>query len=245
MGSDQVKGSPNGALKCFEFGHRNKAGEPCGANVIKGTRGCWRHAGKSRRKAKAQGAVVVELRRWGLDGQTELADPGETLLRLVTQSRARCDLYADLVRQAYEAAERLRHAEAAPQSDLLEAETARLDLERVLNRGGVAALIGHTYSGTQQNGVIATGERIRGLVDLELQERKLCADFAAKAVAAGLAERMVRIAEQMGAQLAAVLGQAVQALGHDPGSPEVRRVIEGAVASVVDGPKQIEGRVAA
>src|SRR5215213_6845155 len=42
------------------------------------------------------------------------------------------------------------------------------------------------------------GEAIRGLADLEAKERERCANFATKAVAAGLAERTVRVAEWQG-----------------------------------------------
>ena len=108
MGSDHLKGSPNGARKCHEFGHRNNRGEPCGANVIRGTTGCARHAGKTKAKAKAEGAVVMELERWGLGDAT--VDPGEVLLRLVTQSAARVELYSSLLAQAYDAAWRLEAA---------------------------------------------------------------------------------------------------------------------------------------
>jgi hypothetical protein len=45
-------------------------------------------------------------------------------------------------------------------------------------------------------GVYVTGDAIRGLADLEAKERERCANFASKAVAAGLAERTVRIAER-------------------------------------------------
>lgn len=221
MGSDHVKGSPNAARKCFEFGHRNNRGEPCGANVIKGTSGCWKHAGMSKAKAKARGAVVVEVMKWGL-GDTTI-DPGELLLRLVTQSAARVEFYSRLLGEAYEAAERLRKAQATPESDLLGAETARMDLERILNTGGVAALIGHTYAGTQTSGVIATGEKIRGLAQLEADERDRAANLAAKAVAAGLAERQVRLAERQGVMLLAVL----QAVLSDPemGASEAQRAL--------------------
>ncbi len=208
MGLDPLKGSRNSARKCYEFGHRNKAGDPCGANVIKGTRGCWRHAGKSLAKAKAQGAVVVELERWGLTDKT--VDPGETLLKLVTQSAARVEFYAGLLQQAYAAAERLREAEELPDGGE-QAVTARLDMERVLNTGGVAVLIGHTYAGTQTSGVIATGEAIRGLAKLEGDERDRCANFATKAVAAGLAERQVRLAERQGELLAQALQMVLSA----------------------------------
>jgi hypothetical protein len=52
-----------------------------------------------------------------------------------------------------------------------------------------------------------TGEAIRGLADLEAKKRERCANFASKAVAAGLAERTVRIAERQ-SQLMVELVQA-------------------------------------
>ncbi|UWP85909.1 hypothetical protein [Dactylosporangium fulvum] len=185
--------------------------------------------------------MVVELRRWGLTGYAELADPGETLLRLVTQSAARVEMYARFLAEAVDAAERLQRAGVAPESDLLEAETARLDLERVFNAGPVAALIGHTYAGTQTSGVIATGEAIRGLAKLEAEERDRCANFAAKAVAAGLAERMVRASEQMAALTVAAVERAMARLGHDPRDPAVRAVVAEELAALAGGPKTIEG----
>lgn len=154
-------------------------------------------------KARAKGQVVVELRSWGLTDTT--VDPGETLLKLVTQSAARVEFYAGLLQTAYAAAERLRAAEELPDGGGAVAHTARLDLERVLNTGGVAVLIGHTYAGTQTSGVIATGEAIRGLAKLEAEERDRCANFATKAIAAGLAERQVRLAERQGEIMASVL----------------------------------------
>jgi hypothetical protein len=221
--------------------HRNRAGERCAQNVISGTRNCRSHPGKALRILKTEGAVVMELRRWGLTGHDELADPGETLLRLVTQSAARCEMYARYLAEAVEAAERLARVGVAPQSDLLEAETARLDLERVFNAGPVAALIGHTYAGTQTSGVIATGEKIRGLAQLEAEERDRCANFAAKAVAAGLAERMVRASEQMAGLVAKAVEDSLAELGLDPKDPRVRAVIAGRLQALAGGPKTIEG----
>ncbi len=244
MGSDQVKGSPNGARKCYEFGHINNRGEPCGANVIRGTTGCPKHTGKRKSVAKAEGAVVLELRSWGLNGHAELADPGETLLRLVTQSAARCELYARLLAEAFEAAERLRAVGEAPQSDLLAAETARMDLERIFNTGGVAALVGHKYAGTQTSGVIATGEAIRGLAELEASERDRCANFAAKAVAAGLAERMVRMQEQLAGAVATAVERALGRLGLDPHSKQVREAVAEELLALSAGPTVIEGQAA-
>lgn len=196
------------------------------------------HAGKSRAKARAEGAVVLELRNWGLGDTT--VDPGEILLRLVTQSAARCEFYAGLLQQAYAAAERLRAAEGLPDGGEATV-TARLDLERVLNTGGVAVLIGHTYAGTQTSGVIATGEAIRGLVKLESEERDRCANFATKAIAAGLAERQVRLAERHGAMVFAIIASAARALGHDPADPAVSGLISAAIAEQTGVAPAIEG----
>jgi hypothetical protein len=76
------------------------------------------------------------------------------------------------------------------------AVTARRDLDRIFNTGGVAALVGNTYGAAKDVGVYVTGEAIRGLAELEAKERERCASFASKAVAAGIAERTVRIAER-------------------------------------------------
>lgn len=212
--------------------------------AIEGTDACTRHAGIKKDVHKARGAVVVELRQWGLNGHTDLVDPGQTLLKLLTQSAARVEMYSRFLAEAVDAAERLAAAGVAPQSDLLAAETARLDLERVFNAGPVAALIGHTYAGTQTSGVIATGEKIRGLAELEAQERDRCANFAAKAVAAGLAERMVRASEQLAGQIAQGIERALSLLGHDPRDAAVRAAVAEAMQGLSGGQPVIEGRLA-
>lgn len=130
----------------------------------------------------------------------------------VTQSRKRADLYAQLLQEALEAAERLKRAhddglsiESEGDEDADTAETARRDLDRIFNTGGVAARVGNTYGAAKDVGVYVTGEAIRGLADLEARERERCANFASKAVAAGLNERMVRLAERQGELLAQVV----------------------------------------
>jgi hypothetical protein len=76
---------------------------------------------------------------WGL-GDTKV-DPGEVLLRLVTQSAARTEMYARLLEEAYDAAERLKQAredgtqiEALGDENADTAETARRDLDRISTR---------------------------------------------------------------------------------------------------------------
>jgi hypothetical protein len=176
------------------------SGEQCKRKAIPGGTVCRYHGGNAR-QVKTKAAIRAEVLNRGLGDTT--VDPGEILLRLVTQSAARAGHYSRLLQEAFEAAERLKQAHdagmqvEAPGDELADtAETARRDLDRIFNTGGVAALVGNTYGAAKDVGVYVTGEAIRGLADLEAKERERCANFASKAVAAGLAERTVLIAER-------------------------------------------------
>src|SRR5215217_5052106 len=179
-----------------------QTGKQCKAKAIPGGTVCRWHGGAAG-QVKAKAAVRAELLGWGLGDAT--VDTGETLLRLVTQSAARAERYAMLLEEAYEAAEGLKRsfdagADIEAQGDELAdtAETARRDLDRIFNTGGVAALVGNTYGAAKDVGVYVTGEAIRGFADLEAKERERCANSVRKAVAAGLNERTVRVAERQG-----------------------------------------------
>jgi hypothetical protein len=183
-----------------------QTGERCKNKSILGGTTCRFHGGAAP-AVKAKAAVRAEVMAWGLTDAT--VDPSEVLLRLVTQSAARAQRYSQLLEEAFEAAERLKRAHEAGAVDIDEskpmAETAREDLDRIFNTGGVAALVGNTYGAAKDVGVYATGEAIRGLAQLEAQERERCANFATKAVAASLAERQVRLAERQGEVIAQVV----------------------------------------
>jgi hypothetical protein len=73
-------------------------------------------------------------------------DPGEMLLRLVTPSRMRCELYDDLLQRAFDAADCARERGDDPE-DVNSDE--RRELDEVLQRGGVATLVGKVYSGVR------------------------------------------------------------------------------------------------
>jgi hypothetical protein len=196
--------------------------------AIPGGAVCRFHGGASPHVA-SKAAVRAEVWSWGLGDAT--VDPGEVLLRLVTQSAARAERYARLLEEAYEAAERLKRSFDAGALQVDEnkemAEAAREDLDRIFNTGGVAALVGNTYGAAKDVGVYVTGEAIRGLADLEAKERERCANFATKAVAAGLAELAVRIAERQG-QLMVEMVQA--ALREVDLSPEQASAFKAALA---------------
>ncbi len=160
--------------------------QPCRANAVKGTDplSCRRHAGKSLAKIRAEVAVKETVAAWGL-GDTK-TDPGELLLRLVTQAAVRADAYA-------------------------------VELERIVTEAGngdlTKALTGETWITVGDGDTVKAGEYIRAIVQLEAAERDRAASFATKAIAAGLAERQVRLAEQQGAMLANVIKAILGDLG--------------------------------
>jgi hypothetical protein len=152
--------------------------QPCKAFAVRGTEppACRRHTGKKLETVRAEVAIREDALRWGLgDSKT---DPGELLLRLVAQAAIRADAYAaELVRVV---------------------EECEGDLKK--------ALTGDSYtSGGEGSDPVKTGEYIRAITKLEADERDRAANFATKAVAAGLAERQVHLAELQGAMIAGVI----------------------------------------
>jgi hypothetical protein len=138
-----------------------QTGRQCKRKAIPGGTVCRWHGGAAG-QVKAKAAIRAEVLPWGL-GDSHV-DPGEVLLRLVTQSAARAQRYAS-------------------------------ELEALVDEEGLAAaMVGEIEIPTKHGGYKA-GEYIRGLAQLEAQERDRCANFATKAVAGGLAERQVRLAE--------------------------------------------------
>lgn len=143
---------------------------------------CTSHGGNAP-AVRAKAAVCAEVSRWGLGDST--VDPGEVLLRLVSQAATRVEHYALLLESAYEAARRGSNSTAIPE--------------------GVAALIGHRYALGPGGVLFPVAEAIRGLVQLEGEERDRCARFAALAVGAGLAKQRVHQQEQIGRMILRVL----------------------------------------
>lgn len=183
----------------------DNAGEPCGRPVVPGTTVCeW--CGGNTPQVRRRAIVRAELLEWGLTDTVE--DPGTILLRLVSQSSRRVALYADLLEQQY-------------------AKSGTGELTTTLPTQ-IGVLIGRKYSLNNEGRPVPVEEAIRGLVQLEMKERELCASFASKAIAAGLAERQVRNAERMGAMMAdmlrAVLGDPALGL-----SAEQRAAIPGVI----------------
>lgn len=159
-------------------GTSKTTGKPCGKPPMHGATVCRVHGGQAPQVRK-KAAVRAELEAWGLGDATD--DPGDVLLRLVTQSRRRADLYATLLEDAYT---------AAAATDTTYAAAWAMPK-------GVAALIGYKFAFPNQSTVpVPVAEAIRGLVELEAAERDRCARFCTQAIAGGLAERMVRVHER-------------------------------------------------
>lgn len=162
------------------IGTRND-GKPCTRWAIEGSDKCPRHLPNPGARKKA--AVRAELARWGLGDTT--VDPGEVLLRLVSQSAARVEFLSGLLQEQYD------RVEAGEESTTLPKR--------------LAVFVGRTFALNRDGQPVPVSEAIRALVQLEGEERDRCSNFAAKAVAAGLAERQVRLAERQGALIADVL----------------------------------------
>ena len=88
----------------------------------------------------------------------------------------------------------------------------------------MSALIGHTYPSGESK-AFATGEAIRGLVQLEAQERDRAANMAAKAAAAGIAQCKVELAEEQGRPVPDGIRPVLRELGHDVTDPVVLRAV--------------------
>lgn len=162
--------------------------ESCRNHAIKGATVCRVHGGRAPQVA-ANAAVRAELARWTLGDPVD--DPGQTLLRLITQSRIRADMLA---------AELDRLAAVDPDTHLTE----------VLTRPQYAV------SGVGRDAeVVQVGEYVRQVAVLEAAERDRCARFCKLAIDAGLAERMVRVAEGQAAVVADAVRAAIAEAGLD------------------------------
>lgn len=187
----------------------------CGRWAIRGGTVCPQHGG-SAPQVKSRALVRAEVAQWVLGEATD--DPGTVLLRMITQSRRRAELYASLLEEAYEAAEA---------EDLIGAAWTLGGQWRM--PAGVSALIGHKYAVDPQGGPsVPIAEAIRGLVQLEAEERDRCVNFCTKAITAGLAERVVRMQEREAAMAHQALIAGLDAAGI---TGELRaKVLDGTVA---------------
>lgn len=184
-GHTELMGNPSAqvTLRCKG---KTRAGNPCKRRPMSGATVCQTHGGRAPQVRK-KALVRAEVMAWGLTD--DLVDPGETLLRLVSQSARRAMHYSQLLQADFED----RH---------------------------VASLIGTSWG---EGG--PSGEYIRGLAELESQERDRCARFCKLAIDAGIEAKKVAIAERQVDIMDALLRGVLAELGHDPADPIVQGVV--------------------
>lgn len=178
-----------------------KKGQPCGRSALAGGFVCAAHGGGAP-QVKAKALVRFELQSWGIDENMQLEDPGEVLMRLLAQSYGRARLYAAAIEDKYQQVGGL--------------EEAMVGDNLVLN--------------PNTGSLVKVGEYIRGLATLEAQERDRAAKFAALAIQAGLAERVVRVQERQAAQMADAL---LAAFGRMQLNPEQVALMPAVLAEVL------------
>lgn len=181
---------------CGDYGNKNRFGDPCKNWCAPGVKGCRRH---TKSKERDTAALYSALQEWGIQ-PGEVIDPGEVFLSLIAQSSRRVQRYAELLGTAV-----MRAAELTAAEDGRKNATTAQGVEDVFAQGELAGLLAPQYELDMFGNRIKVGEQIRALTKLEAEERDRLAGWCQKAIAAGLEERRVRMAEQQGAQLAAVI----------------------------------------
>jgi hypothetical protein len=193
-------------------------------------------------EARSRRNVVVELEKWQVSTQTTAIDPDETILRMLSQSVARADLYAAKLHEAYETGQRLQtllrrqnDGDTLTDVEADELQQHRNRLEWIFETGGITALIGHTWAQTPKGQRFATGEEIRALARLEIEERKLAANFAKIASQRNIAERQIRLAEAQSAAVLSVVYGSLRALGLSPDDLQVREIVYQQLTAIGSG----------
>lgn len=168
-------------------------GGRCHGIAISGLDRCRMHAGVSAELARAQGAAITA---WSAMTGEATVSAVDAVTGMLEMSWLRAHLYADLLETQVEAAQETTAPDGAGGSG------------RRRGAGDVgqgAGLVGHTYSADREAGIFATGEAVRGLAQLEAQERDRVVKYAKTAHDMGIAEAAIEISRQQAHVLASVI----------------------------------------
>lgn len=216
---DTPKRRTGGAVWCEDHQrwectrHRKMArgGGRCHANAVTGLDRCLGHAGVSPDLARAQGAAMDA---WSTAGDLDLSPP-EAVIGMYKLAWVRAHFYAGLLEEQFLRAQGDQDGDELPAGDPFAFAPGAGSV------GVGAGLIGHTFSADKEQGIFASGEAIRGLVQLEAQERDRVVRFARAAHDMGIADREIRLAEQQGALIAAAVKKILAGLGLSPKQQEI------------------------
>lgn len=113
----------------------------------------------------------------------------------------------------------------------LDVEPGDALLGLVRTAAGIVAWLGLQVAQLPNDGVTGDG-KAHPLVGLYLDERKHLAQVAKDTLAAGVAERRVRLEEAQGRLLVGFVERLIRRLGRDPMDPEVRELVREELAAI-------------
>lgn len=116
----------------------------------------------------------------------------------------------------------------------LDVEPGEALLGLVRTAAGIVAWLGLQVAELPNDGVTEDG-KAHPLVGLYLDERKHLAQVAKDTLAAGVAERRVRLEEEQGRILVGFVERLLRGLGHDPMDPQVRDLVRTELAAIEAG----------
>lgn len=200
----------------WECTKNRKRGGHCHASALKGLDACRLHCGKKVSQARKD-ALTAWAAVPGDDGIT----PRAAVSAHLNLAWRRAQEYGRLLQQQVEGS---APAEAAGGDDEDGAPA------------GTSGLVGHTWSSSSE-GLYATGEKARALVELERAERELLLKFAAEGHRMGIEERAQWVAERDAAGIAAVIRGTLAKLNLDPESPEVGAAVAATIRELSGAPR--------
>lgn len=168
----------------------------------------------------------------------------EVYARLLALSVARVEFLGSLLAQAYDDLERNPITEPPVDRDDDEADDEAdaghddYDAERDLGRhekynpgvgDGIRALVGDTYDLTRYGSAVATGEKVRALVELEAAERDRAARLVKDAIRIGLQAKQVDVMRSYGHTVVASMRALCERLGIDWAEPATREAARDAI----------------
>lgn len=145
---------------------------------------------------------------------------GSTPNQVASAQRAQTEQAVELAKQTY----------GLP----IDVEPGEALLGLVRTAAGICAWYGLQVAQLANEGVTAEG-RPHPLVGMYLDERKHLAQVSKDTLAAGVAERRVRLEEAQGQLLVGFVERLLRRLGHDPMDPGVREAVRTELAAIEGG----------